>query len=113
MANLQAGTVNVVQGGYSLDTDPSDDSIEMAGAQPFGAEGYGNGPMELLLAPLTNGIGLQKNNTFMGDTLIPQPLSNAQIGTLRTPLKWVQEMHFETPEVCEGLGSRKEIVIVC
>ena len=106
MANLQAGTVNVVQGGYSLDTDPSDDTIEMAGAQPFGAEGYGNGPMELLLAPLTNGIGLQKNNTFMGDTLIPQPLSNAQIGTLRTPLGDPVGLHIAPPT---KVGSRSAL----
>ena len=97
MSQLQAGTVNVVQGGYSLDTDPSDDTIEMAGARPFAAEGFGNGPMELRMAPITNGVGVQRNDTFMGDTLVPKPLSNAQIGTLRTPLGDPVGLHVAPP----------------
>ena len=56
MSQLQAGTVNVVQGGYSIDTDPSDDTIEMAGARPFAAEGFDTrDSMELRMAPITNG----------------------------------------------------------
>jgi len=98
MANLQAGTVNVVQGGYSLDTDPSDDTIEMAGARPFSAEGFGStGPMELRMAPLNNGVAVQRNNTFMGDTLVPKPISNAQIGNLRTPLGDPVGVHIAPP----------------
>ena len=97
MSKLQAGTVNVVQGGYSLDTDPSDDTIEMAGARPFAAEGFGNGPMELMMAPITNGVSVQKNNTFMGDTLVPKPLTNAQVGTLRTPLGDPVGVHIAPP----------------
>ncbi len=98
MANLQAGTVNVVQGGYSIDTDPSDDTIEMAGARPFSAEGFGStGPMELHMAPLNNGVAVQRNSTFMGDTLVPKPLSNAQIGNLRTPLGDPVGVHIAPP----------------
>ena len=97
MSKLQAGTVNVVQGGYSLDTDPSDDTIEMAGARPFAAEGFGNGPMELKMAPLTNGVSVQRNSTFMGDTLVPKPLTNAQVGNLRTPLGDPVGVHIAPP----------------
>jgi len=98
MAKLQAGTVNVVQGGYSMDTDPSDDTIEMAGARPFSAESFGStGPMELRMAPLTNGVSVQRNSTFMGDTLVPKPLTNAQVGTLRTPLGDPVGMHIAPP----------------
>jgi len=98
MAKVEAGTVNVVQGGYSMDTDPSDDTIEMAGARPFSAQSFGStGPMELRMAPLHGGVGVQRNATFMGDTLVPKPISNAQVGTLRTPLGDPVGVHIAPP----------------
>jgi hypothetical protein len=98
MSNMGSGTVNVLQSGFSLDTNPGDNSIEIAGASPMSAENFGStGPMELSMAPLNNGVTVQRNNTFMGDTLIPQPLTNAQLGTVRTPLGDPVGIHVAPP----------------
>ena len=53
--------------------------------------------MELHMAPLNNGVAVQRNSTFMGDTLVPKPLSNAQIGNLRTPLGDPVGVHIAPP----------------
>ena len=98
MESMSSGTVNVLQSGFSVDTNPGDNSVEIAGASPMSAENFGStGPMELRMAPLTNGVGVQRNATFMGDTIVPQPLSNAQIGTVRTPLGDPVGMHVAPP----------------
>ncbi len=97
MSNMNAGTVNVLQSGFSIDTNPGDNSIEIAGSSPMSAENWGTGPIELRLAPLTNGVAIQRNNTFMGDAIVPQPLTNAQIGTVRTPLGDPVGVHVAPP----------------
>jgi len=81
-ANLIYGLM-VDEGG---DVTPIVDS-DIAGSAPFGAEGFGStGPMELGMAPTYTGVKLQRNNTFMGDTMIHTPLTRAQAGMTRTPL---------------------------
>jgi len=39
----------------------------------------------------------QKNDTFMGDTVIPQPLSAAQMGMVRTELGDPVGVHIAPP----------------
>lgn len=68
---------------YGLQIDDGD----IAGSQPMAAEGFGStGAMELGMAPTYNGVKVQRNNTFMGDSMITTPLTRAQAGMIRTPL---------------------------
>lgn len=51
----------------------------VAGTTPVSGSTMTNGAMELNLAETYTGVSKQRNSTFMGDTVIPSPLSNAQV----------------------------------
>ena len=76
-----------LQQGLSVDADTQDDIIQMesaeptiAGSTPVDASGFNNGPMELNLAAEYAGVQKQRNHTFMGDTIVPTPLTRQQMG---------------------------------
>ena len=56
-----------------------------------------NGGLEMNLASAYHGVSKQKNDTFMGDTVIPTPLTQAQVGMLRTPLGDPVGVHIAPP----------------
>ncbi len=92
----QAGSITNLQQGYSVDVQPSDDTIQIRGTAPFAAERF-NSPIEMGLAPTYAGVTKQTNSTFMGDTLIPSPLTTAQLGTLRTEIGNPVGLHIAPP----------------
>jgi len=55
------------------------DTSEIAGTQPISASNFNNGQMEINLAETYGGVSKQRNHTFMGDTIIPAPVSRAQV----------------------------------
>jgi hypothetical protein len=76
-----------LQQGLAPDTNTQDDTIQMestapmiAGSTPVDASGFNNGPMELNLAGEYAGVQKQRNHTFMGDTVVPTPLTRQQMG---------------------------------
>lgn len=76
-----------LQQGLSVDVDTEDDIIQMesaapliAGSTPVDASSFNNGPMELNLAAEYAGVHKQRNHTFMGDTVVPTPLTRQQMG---------------------------------
>jgi len=56
-----------------------DDTSEIAGTTPVSASSFNNGQMEMNLAETYGGVSKQKNHTFMGDSIIPAPVSRAQV----------------------------------
>lgn len=71
ISNLQQGQTMVDNSGLSM--------IDIAGTTPVGSTTMTNGAMEMNLAEEYGGVKKQRNSTFMGDTLIPTPISNAQV----------------------------------
>lgn len=82
IANRVVSTLNgelgfpTIQNGLSV-TDNSETQI--AGTQPISATNFNNGAMEMNMAETMPGVSKQRNDTFMGDTVIPAPVSRAQV----------------------------------
>ena len=106
MTSMRSGSVETFQQGYSVDTKPSDDVItSSSSARIMEAPTRAYNSQELNLASEYQGVAKQRNNTFMGDTVIPQPLSSAQVGMLRTPLGDPVGLHVSPPT--RHMGSVK------
>jgi hypothetical protein len=104
IAHMEGGTISNLQEGYTVDTDPSDDisedltaviientspitvenSMDIQGSQPMAADGFNrnpnNAPLEMSLADAYIGVAKQSNGNFMGDTVIPTPITRSQAG---------------------------------
>ena len=82
IANRVVSTLNnemafpTLQNGLSVE-DSSE--MQIAGTQPVSATNFNNGQMEMNMAEGMAGVSKQRNSTFMGDTVIPSPLSRAQV----------------------------------
>ena len=76
MTHMQSGSVRSYQQGFTVDTQTLDDAITSS---------------------TYRGVAKLSNNTFMGDTVIPQPLSAAQLGTVRTALGDPVGVHIAPP----------------
>jgi len=53
--------------------------MQIAGTEPVSGTNFNNGAMEMNMAESMAGTSKQKNATFMGDTIIPSPVSRAQV----------------------------------
>ena len=68
----------------SLRTDSFDDAIDMAGTAPVSAQSFNqSNVMEMDLAAEYTGVKKLKSNHFMGDTVIPTPMSHIHAGAFR------------------------------
>ncbi len=82
IANRVVSTLNnemafpTLQNGLSVE-DSSE--MQIAGTQPMSATNFNNGQMEMNMAEGMAGVSKQRNSTFMGDTVIPSPVSRAQV----------------------------------
>jgi hypothetical protein len=82
IANRVVSTLNnemsfpTLQNGLFLE-DSSE--MQIVGTQPMSATNFNNGAMEMNMAEGAWGVTKQKNSTFMGDTVIPSPISRAQV----------------------------------
>ena len=74
-----------------------DDAITSSTSRKVLEANYTNGSQEMSLAETYTGVAKLSNNTFMGDTVIPQPLSAAQVGTVRTALGDPVGVHISPP----------------
>lgn len=98
MTHMESSSVRSYQQGYTIDTQPLDDAItSSSSAKVLEAPSYSNGSQEMGLATAYRGVAKLSNNTFMGDTVIPQPLSAAQVGTVRTALGDPVGVHISPP----------------
>jgi hypothetical protein len=98
MANMRNVSVRTLQQGYTVDTQPTDDIItSRSSAKVMEAPVMNNGGIEMNLASAYSGVAKQKNDTFMGDTVIPTPLTQAQVGMVRTPLGDPVGVHIAPP----------------
>ena len=77
VSTLDAGlTFPTLQTGLSV-ADTTE--VQIAGTEPISGTDFNNGAMEMNMAESMAGTSKQKNDTFMGDTIIPSPLSRAQV----------------------------------
>ena len=97
MTHMQSGSVRSYQQGFTVDTQTLDDAITSSTSAKVLEANYSNGPQEMFLAETYTGVAKLSNNTFMGDTVIPQPLSAAQLGTVRTALGDPVGVHIAPP----------------
>tara|TARA_R110002020_G_scaffold1492_8_gene6738 strand:- start:6755 stop:7558 length:804 start_codon:yes stop_codon:yes gene_type:complete len=98
MTNMRTVSVQSLQQGFTVDTEPIDDAITYSSsAKVLEAPVMNNGGLEMNLASAYSGVSKQKNDTFMGDTVIPTPLTQAQIGMVRTPLGDPVGVHIAPP----------------
>ena len=98
MMHMSSVSVQTLQQGYTVDTQPLDDVItSSSAAKVLEAPVMNNGGIEMNLASTYSGVAKQKNDTFMGDTVIPSPLTQAQIGMVRTPLGDPVGVHIAPP----------------
>ena len=97
MTHMQSGSVRSYQQGFTVDTQTLDDAITSSTSAKVLEADYSNGPQEMFLAETYRGVAKLSNNTFMGDTVIPQPLSAAQLGTVRTALGDPVGVHIAPP----------------
>ena len=68
----------------SLRTDSFDDAIDMAGTAPVSAQSFNqSNVMEMDLAAEYSGVKKLRSNHFMGDTVIPTPMSHIHAGGFR------------------------------
>ncbi len=98
-------STETLQTGYSMDTKTLDDAITSSGTAKILEASGSTRQFELSFASEYAGVAKQRNNTFMGDTVIPQPLSNAQLGTTRTPLGDPVGVHVAPPT--RHMGSQR------
>lgn len=73
-----AAAMNLSDGHTVADTSQMS-TIDIAGSTPVGGSSFNNGAMELNMAETYSGVSKQRNSTFMGDTVIPAPVSKAQV----------------------------------
>ena len=98
MTSMRSGSVETLQQGYSVDTKTDDNVVtSSSSARIMEAPSRAYNSQELNLASEYQGVAKQRNDTFMGDTVIPQPLSSAQVGMLRTPLGDPVGLHVSPP----------------
>jgi hypothetical protein len=97
MTHMQSTSVRAYQQGLTVDTQPLDDAITSSTSRKVLEANYTNGSQEMGLAQSYTGVAKLSNNTFMGDTVIPQPLSAAQVGTVRTALGDPVGVHISPP----------------
>lgn len=98
MTNMRNVSVQTLQQGYSVDTQPMDDVItSRSSSKVMEAPVMNNGGIEMNLASAYSGVAKQRNDTFMGDTVIPTPLTQAQVGMVRTPLGDPVGVHIAPP----------------
>ena len=97
MTHMQSTSVRSYQQGLTVDTQPLDDAITSSSSRKVLEANYTNGSQEMGLAQSYSGVAKLSNNTFMGDTVIPQPLSAAQVGTVRTALGDPVGVHISPP----------------
>jgi len=98
-------STETLQTGYTVDTQPLDDAITSSGSTRILEASGSSRQFELGLATAYSGVAKQRNDTFMGDTVIPQPLSQAQIGMVRTPLGDPVGVHVAPPT--RHMGSHR------
>jgi len=98
-------STETLQTGYTVDTQPLDDAITSSGSAKILEASGSSRQFELSFASEYAGVAKQRNDTFMGDTVIPQPLSTAQLGTVRTPLGDPVGVHVAPPT--RHMGSRR------
>lgn len=98
-------STETLQTGYTVDTQPLDDALTSSGSTKILEASGSTQQFELGLATEYSGVAKQRNNTFMGDTVIPQPLSQAQIGMVRTPLGDPVGVHIAPPT--RHMGSHR------
>jgi hypothetical protein len=82
-----------------------DDVVTSSGSARIMEASGSTRQFELGLASEYAGVAKQRNHTFMGDTVIPQPLSSAQIGMVRTPLGDPVGLHVAPPT--RHMGSHR------
>tara|TARA_B100000614_G_scaffold66813_1_gene59196 strand:+ start:3366 stop:4169 length:804 start_codon:yes stop_codon:yes gene_type:complete len=98
MTSMRSGSVETFQQGYAVDTKTDDNVVtSSSSARIMEAPNRAYHSQELNLASEYQGVAKQRNDTFMGDTVIPQPLSSAQVGMLRTPLGDPVGLHVSPP----------------
>ena len=94
----------------SLRTDSFDDSIDLAGTAPVSAQSFNqSNVMEMDLAAEYSGVKKLKSNHFMGDTVIPTPMSHIHAGGFRNAEGFNQNAvgsYVTTPTKVAG-GNRK------
>lgn len=94
----------------SLRTDSFDDSIDIAGTAPISAQSFNqSNVMEMDLAAEYRGVKKLKSNHFMGDTIIPTPMSHIHAGAFRSAESFNQNpvgSHVAPPTKVAG-GNRK------
>ena len=98
-------STETLQTGYTVDTQPMDDVVTSSGSARIMEASGSTRQFELGLASEYAGVAKQRNDTFMGDTVIPQPLSSAQIGMVRTPLGDPVGLHVAPPT--RHMGSHR------
>jgi len=98
-------STETLQTGYTVDTQPLDDALTSSSSNKILEASGSTRQFELGLATEYAGVAKQRNNTFMGDTVIPQPLSQAQIGMVRTPLGDPVGVHIAPPT--RHMGSHR------
>jgi len=97
MMNTNSSSVQAYQQGFAMDTKPDDDIITASSIKVVEAPTMNNSSIGMNLAESYAGVTKQKNDTFMGDTVIPQPLSAAQMGMVRTELGDPVGVHIAPP----------------
>ncbi len=98
MTSMNTSSVRAYQQGFTVDTVPSDDIVtSSSSAVIMEAPSASYDSQEMTLASEYHGVAKQRNETFMGDTVIPQPLSSAQVGMVRTPLGDPVGLHIAPP----------------
>ena len=68
-----------LQGGHTVADTSQMSTVDIAGSTPVNGNNFNNGAMELNMAETYTGTRKQRNSTFMGDTVVPAPVSNAQV----------------------------------
>ena len=94
----------------SLRTDSFDDAPDLAGTAPVSAQSFNqSNVMEMDLAAEYTGVKKLKSNHFMGDTVIPTPMSHIHAGGFRNAEGFNQNAvgAYVAPPTKVAGGSRK------
>ena len=101
--------VHVTSGG-ALKTTTFDDAPDLAGTAPVSAQSFNqSNVMEMDMAAEYSGVKKLRSNHFMGDTVVPTPMSHIHTGAFRNAEGFNQNpvgMHVAPPTKVAG-GSRK------
>lgn len=101
--------VNAPAGG-ALNTNTFDDAPDLAGTSPVSAQSFNqSNVMEMDLAAEYTGVKKLKSNHFMGDTVIPTPMSHIHAGGFRNAEGFNQNAvgAYVAPPTKVAGGSRK------